>query len=494
VTRASVSARVRRGLVLANKYLLEALRDDQADSVLDLPVGDGGFASLAGHAHCLLVTYRKDGRPVAQPVWPGFDGDTAYVWTEVNAMKAKRLRTNPVALLAPCTFRGRPLGPPVAAIGRVLESNTERSHAAEVIGASWGWKRKAFAWASRPLTDVHYIGLVPAEATSGARVTERLRMRSQMDLTGRTVFVTGAARGIGAGAARRLLGLGANLMLVGLEPERLQALATELGNRAAWAEADVVDEAALSAAVEAAVSRFGRIDVAIANAGLHFVGGVATAPTRLLERELLVNLHGTLLTDRAVLPALVETKGYLLNVASLAASLHLPMMGAYAASKAGVEALTDCLRAEVAATGVGVGCAYLGFFDTDLVRGSYAHPSSAPLAGTMPKFVMMPRPASIAVGALVDGVVYRRNRVRAPRYVCAALALRGAIQPLVDRRNARSAGVAEAARRAAADSGQTISEQYELLGPAAEVDRVSRRTADPGSIIRRREPRIRTLR
>jgi NAD(P)-dependent dehydrogenase (short-subunit alcohol dehydrogenase family) len=304
-------------------------------------------------------------------------------------------------------------------------------------------------------------------------------MSSPTDLTGQTVFITGAARGIGAGTARRLVGRGVNVMLVGLEPELLKKLAGELGNRAAWVEADVVDEAALSTAVEATVSRFGRIDVGIANAGVHFVGGVATAPTKLLERELLGNLHGTLLTDRAVLPALAQTKGYLLNIASLAASLHMPMMGAYSASKAGVEALTDSLRIEVAATGVGVGCAYLGFFDTDLVRGSFSHPSSAPLAGTMPKFVMMPRPASVAVDALVDGVVHRRSHVHAPRYVSAALKLRGIIQPLADRYVVRRAGVAESARRAAADSGKVISERYELLEAAIDVDRPTRQAGEP---------------
>ncbi len=161
-----MGAKVRRAFVLANKYFLETLRDDQAASVIDLPIGDSGFTSLAGHEHCFLVTYRKDGRPVAQPVWPGFDGDTAYVWTEVNAMKAKRLRSHPKALLAPCTFRGRPIGSPIAATGRVLESESERNHAAAVIDASWGWKRKAFAWASRPLTEVHYLQFVPAGATS----------------------------------------------------------------------------------------------------------------------------------------------------------------------------------------------------------------------------------------------------------------------------------------------------------------------------------------
>jgi len=76
-------------------------------------------------------------------------------------MKAKRLRRNPNALIAPCSFRGRPLGDPIAATGRILNDPAERAHAAKVIHCQWGWKRKAFAAISRPLTDVVYIEHTP---------------------------------------------------------------------------------------------------------------------------------------------------------------------------------------------------------------------------------------------------------------------------------------------------------------------------------------------
>ena len=130
--------RVRRGLVTANKRLLIALRSEDADTVVDLQIRPGGFASLDGHKHCLVVTYRKDGRPVAQPVWPGYEGDRLYIWTEIQAYKVKRLRHNPRALIAPCSFRGKPLGPPILASGRILETDAERSHAARVIRSQWG--------------------------------------------------------------------------------------------------------------------------------------------------------------------------------------------------------------------------------------------------------------------------------------------------------------------------------------------------------------------
>jgi NADP-dependent 3-hydroxy acid dehydrogenase YdfG len=130
----------------------------------------------------------------------------------------------------------------------------------------------------------------------------------------KVVLVTGAARGIGEMTARRLHARGARLALVGLEPDRLSALADELGDeRAAWFEADVTEVPALQDAVEGAVSRFGRIDVALANAGVHYVGAFERTPLSVLERELEINLLGVLRTDHAVLPHLLSSRGYLLN-------------------------------------------------------------------------------------------------------------------------------------------------------------------------------------
>src|SRR5262249_12745572 len=137
--RSRVLDRLGRAVVTANKRMLLALRSDDAATVVDLPVQYGGIEGLHGHKHCLVVTYRRDGSPVAQPVWPGYDGDRAYLWTENRAYKVRRLRHNPAALIAPCSFRGRPLGPPVAVDGRILETEAERRRAEHVIRSQWGW-------------------------------------------------------------------------------------------------------------------------------------------------------------------------------------------------------------------------------------------------------------------------------------------------------------------------------------------------------------------
>ncbi|MEA2400103.1 MAG: hypothetical protein QOK00_506 [Thermoleophilaceae bacterium] len=273
------------------------------------------------------------------------------------------------------------------------------------------------------------------------------------DVNGKTVFVTGAARGIGAESARRLHSKGANVALVGLEPDELEHLAAELGDRAAAFEADVTDADALEAAVDGAVERFGGIDVAIANAGINMSGTIAKGRVEAIERVLEVNLMGVWRTDRAVLPQIIEREGYLLNIASLAAASHAPMMGPYATAKAGVEALSNCLRQELALTGARVGCAYFGFIDTDLVRAGFEEPSTQVMRKEMPSFLTKTAPLSKAADAIEDGVERRAARVWAPRFVGPILALRGILQPLTERRAMKSGHLAEALRLADPEQG-----------------------------------------
>ncbi len=288
------------------------------------------------------------------------------------------------------------------------------------------------------------------------------------DVNGRTVFITGAARGIGAGVAERLHARGANVALVGLEPERLEALAARLGDRAAAFEADVSDYDALERAVRATIERFGTLDVAIANAGIAFLGTLATAPIEQVERTLAVNFLGVWRTDRAVIKHVMERRGYLLNIASLAAVSHAPMMGPYTASKAGVEALTDSLRQETAPSGARVGCAYFGFIDTDLVRASFAQPSTQAAMGRAPGFVRNPVPLSRAVDAIERGVQRRSARVWAPRWVGPMLTLRGLLQPLTERQTTAKPGILAEGLRMAEQSSHASEEDLQL-GVAAKA-------------------------
>lgn len=133
-------------MIKTAKRPMEGVRSPRAASVLGMPVQhDASFGPLAGGSHALLVTYKRDGGAVPTPVWFALDLDgRLFVWTEIEAFKAKRVRRNPEALLAPCDPRGAPLGPPIAARGRVLDDPAEREHAAAIIRGHWNLGQRLF--------------------------------------------------------------------------------------------------------------------------------------------------------------------------------------------------------------------------------------------------------------------------------------------------------------------------------------------------------------
>ena len=132
------------------------------------------------------------------------------------------------------------------------------------------------------------------------------RQRPRMSLAGRTILITGAARGIGAELARRAAARGARVALVGLEPEQLAAVAAELGPEHLWVEGDVTDASALKAAVERTVDTFGGLDIVVANAGIAPLTTVMTSTARALARTIEVNLIGAMLTTHAALPEIAK--------------------------------------------------------------------------------------------------------------------------------------------------------------------------------------------
>src|SRR4051794_6339402 len=220
------------------------------------------------------------------------------------------------------------------------------------------------------------------------------RSTENYDVDGKVAFITGAARGIGFEAAKRLYARGASVALVGLEPDELNARVAELGDRAAAFHADVTDPEQLAAAVDGAVARFGGIDVCIANAGVSNVGTVAGMAVEDFERVVDVNLLGVWRTVRATVAHVTERQGYILLISSMSAVVHLPLMGPYTMAKAGVEAFGDALRMELAHTGTKVGVAYFGFIDTDMVREAFAHPAAALSRKGSPGFMTRPIPLS----------------------------------------------------------------------------------------------------
>jgi NAD(P)-dependent dehydrogenase (short-subunit alcohol dehydrogenase family) len=253
-------------------------------------------------------------------------------------------------------------------------------------------------------------------------------------LEGKTVLITGAARGIGADAARRVAGRGARVSLVGLEPDELERVARDCGSGALWYEADVTDRASLEAAVNGTVRQTGGIDVVVANAGI-----AAGGPMRYMEEDsfrsvIEVNVIGAWRTLRLTLPHVLERRGYMLTVASMAAILpQFPGFAPYSTSKAGIEALSKCLRVEIAHLGVDVGIAYFGWIDTDMVRGGEEHPAFALMRSRLKGPLGKTLPVSKAGEAIVNGIEKRAKIVAAPPFVRVVDKLRGLIPGAVDR-------------------------------------------------------------
>lgn len=270
---------------------------------------------------------------------------------------------------------------------------------------------------------------------------------STYDVRGKVVLVTGAARGLGLEAARRLHARGASVALVGLEPEELERRAAELGERAWWCEADVTDLEAMEAAVAGAVERFGGLDVVIANAGIAANGTVASVDPAAFDQTIEVNLLGVFRTVRPALPHVTARRGYVLLISSASALVHTPMMAAYTASKAGVEAFGDALRAELAHTGTKVGVAYFSFIDTDMVRRGFDRPSAQEGKERLGRLFTRWAPVSDVGDAIEEGVARRARHVMVPKSLRAALYARSVLQPLIEWQSRRS-GVAEVIRMA----------------------------------------------
>jgi NAD(P)-dependent dehydrogenase (short-subunit alcohol dehydrogenase family) len=255
-------------------------------------------------------------------------------------------------------------------------------------------------------------------------------------LRGRRVLITGAARGIGAALAERLASHGARLALVGLESERMAEVAARCGEDTFVAECDVSSNEQVTQAIDAGAEALGGLDVVVSNAGIAAGGPLRSQDLRSWERVIEINLLGVMYTDRAALPHLERSGGYLLNIASTAAALRGPGMSAYCAAKAGVEALSDCLRIEMQPLGVQVGVAYFLFLDTDMVKdGEREMPLLQRAKAEMPRPLSRTYPLPPAIDEVVAAIVQRRRRVAYPRWFLKMLPLRQLLaSPLAERR------------------------------------------------------------
>lgn len=236
-------------------------------------------------------------------------------------------------------------------------------------------------------------------------------------LSAQVVVVTGAARGVGASLARKLARRGAKVALLGLEPEELKAVAAQCGPSASSWEVDVTDLDALESTARRIKEHYGRIDSVVANAGIAIGGPLTDSDHKAFSRVIEVNLLGSVATARAFLPALAESRGYLLQIASLAALTPAPLMSAYCASKSGVEAFAHSIRAEVAYQGVKVGVGYLSWTDTDMVRGADQDAVLKQMRSRLPWPANKTYPLEPAVDRIVAGIARRSAHVYAQAWL-----------------------------------------------------------------------------
>lgn len=152
--------------------LLDRVRDPGAAEGAARPGTADSFEALAGEEYALMVTFRRSGRPVATPMWFGFEGGRVYVRSLADAGKVKRLRRDPRVRVAPCSLRGNPTGPFSEGIGRILGADEEQL-AESALDRHYGLRRRLYeGLGSRLGVQTVYLELVPAA------MQERQRGRS----------------------------------------------------------------------------------------------------------------------------------------------------------------------------------------------------------------------------------------------------------------------------------------------------------------------------
>ena len=247
-------------------------------------------------------------------------------------------------------------------------------------------------------------------------------------LSGRRVLITGAARGIGAALAERLHRRGARVALAGLEPDLLRAVAERVD--APWWTCDVTDRERVDQVVEEAAAALGGLDVVVANAGIAAQLPLVGGDPEVFEQINRVNVLGAYYTLRAAGPHISHPGGYAIAVSSLGGAVHVPLMGAYAASKAAVEALGNTLRAEIAPSGARVGVAYFAELDTDMTSRGFGTEAAQSFLGG--RTITKVTPLEVGIDALERGITRRSKRIVAPWWVAAILPIRAIAQPVVD--------------------------------------------------------------
>jgi NAD(P)-dependent dehydrogenase (short-subunit alcohol dehydrogenase family) len=192
--------------------------------------------------------------------------------------------------------------------------------------------------------------------------------------SGRVAFITGGSQGIGRAAAELLAAEGASVAVCGLEPDVVDATVRSIvdaGGEALAVPANVADAASIGAAVDAAVERYGRLDVLVTSAGIQRYGTVADTDEATWDEVFAVNVKGVFLTAHAAIPHLrASGQGAIVVVSSVQGHAAQEGVVAYAAAKGALDAFVRAMAVDEAPLGVRVNAVCPGSVDTPMLRTS----------------------------------------------------------------------------------------------------------------------------
>ena len=204
-------------------------------------------------------------------------------------------------------------------------------------------------------------------------------------LSGKVAIVTGAARGQGEAEARRFVAEGAKVLLTDVLDEEGEAVAADLGDAAAYRHLDVTSEEDWVAAVAEAEERFGPVTVLVNNAGILDFGPVAKQDVERFRRVIDVNLTGTMLGIKTVIPSMRKADGgSIVNISSNSGIWGIPQAAAYCSSKWAVRGLSKAAALELGRYGIRVNSVHPGGVDTPMVSGPGHDPNETAWARKLP--------------------------------------------------------------------------------------------------------------
>lgn len=262
-------------------------------------------------------------------------------------------------------------------------------------------------------------------------------------LARKVVLITGAGGGLGGSLAEVLVERGAHVALVDIDGSAAERVAGALPRSQSLAvPGDVTDIESMRSAVARTIDEFGRLDVAIANAGI--LGRVATFRTLSpddVQRVLSVNVSGVVNTVSAATESVIANRGQIVVVSSVFAFMNGAGAIPYAMSKAAVSQLGLGLAVELARHGASAMTAYFALLETELIhQGLDAHPDAlGVLEAATPPALRRRLPPRAAAEAIADGMEVRARRVLLPQILRPLAAMQGLLGPVVERRTMRSA-------------------------------------------------------